>query len=307
MARNIAEDYTGEGGLPSRLADCFIENIRIRLTGCGLRTIASERVNVFTLPAFLAVFQQSGSAEIRHGAETTVLQPDSLFIFRPYDSYSGKRIGGAAVRFAYVQFDIAPFLERYRFGLCTLSSPDAIFQSDRYRRIGSMIAELAAEDGETAGRTGMLQLLTKLLIAQIIYDEAKRGPLPAWPQKGREPAVVSRAYQYTADHLSEPIRIGKILSCENISKATLEKAFRKTFSVTPRQALLRFKIERSMEMLQYNTPIGGIVKALGFSSTYHYSNAFKTVTGMRPTDYRKQIAGGRVPPSDPRHPEVPFR
>ena len=39
-----------------------------------------------------------------------------------------------------------------------------------------------------------------------------------------------------------------------------------------------------------NIPLKDIAKALGFSSVFHYSNTFKTVTGIRPTDYRNEIA-----------------
>jgi AraC-like DNA-binding protein len=295
MAQNISEIFAGEEDLADSFADYFIEHIHIRLIGCGIRTASEKRINNFMLPTFLAVAYKSGSAEIQRGAGKTVLRPGSFYIFRPYDVYSGKMVGDAPVCFAFLQFDIAPFMERYRFGLSTLSSADSVFQSERYRRFGNFLAELAEDGAGRAGRTGMLRQLTKLLIAQIVYDEGKHGAAPESPQKGRESLVINRAYQYAADHLSEPIRIEEILKYESISKATLEKTFHKILSTTPQRALLRFKIERSMEMLQYNAPINSIVKALGFSSMYHYSNAFMAVAGMRPTEYRRRMANGHIP------------
>jgi len=65
---------------------------------------------------------------------------------------------------------------------------------------------------------------------------------------------------------------------------------------TPQRALLRFKVERSMEMLMQNIPLKDIAGSLGFSSVFHYSNTFKTVTGIRPTDYRDEIAKKIVRP-----------
>lgn len=295
MARNISEDFMGEGELADGLADYFIDSLRVRLIGCGVRTLSSRRISNFMLPTFLAVVYKSGSAEIRHGTQTTVLGPGSFFIFRPDDRYSGKMLGNAPVCMAFLQFDIAPFMERYHFGLTTLSSTDAVFQSGRYRRFGDFLAELAEDGGASAGRNGMLKQLAKLFVAQIVYDEVRRRATLEPPHKGRESVVINRAYQYVADHLSDPIRIGEILQYEHVSKSTLEKTFRKTLAMPPRRALLRFKIERSMEMLQYNTPISSIVKTLGFSSLYHYSNAFLSVVGMRPTEYRRRIASGQIP------------
>lgn len=295
MAKNLSEIFSGGKELTASLADYFLDHIHVRLISCGIRTTSCKRMSDFMMPTFLAVAYQSGSVEIQHGAEATVLKPGSFFLFRPYDVYSGKMVGDAALRFAYMQFDIAPFMERYDFGLSALNFTDTLFLSDRYERFGPFLAELAEDDAGDADRTGMLKQLIRLLIAQIVYDQAKRDVHLSTPQKGRDSTVINRAYQYVADHLSEPIRIGEILKYEGISKATLEKTFQRMLSTTPQRALLRFKIERSMEMLQYDTPINKIVQALGFSSAYHYSNAFMAVAGIRPTEYRRQIASGRTP------------
>ena len=39
-----------------------------------------------------------------------------------------------------------------------------------------------------------------------------------------------------------------------------------------------------------NIPLKDIVRALGFSSVFHYSNTFKAITGLRPTEYRSRVA-----------------
>lgn len=219
--------------------------------------------------------------------------PGSFFLFRPYDVYSSRLTEGPALCTAYLQFDIAPFMERCRFGLSALTFTDTVFAGDRCRRFGAFLGELAADGAGGSGRTGMLKQLIRPFLAQIVYDQAKQNALLSPPQRERESLVIDRACQYVADHLSEPIRIGEVLQYENISKATLEKAFRRILSTTPQHALLRFKIERAMEMLQYSTPISTIVKALGFSSLYHFSSTFLAVTGMRPTANRRQIASSR--------------
>jgi len=71
-----------------------------------------------------------------------------------------------------------------------------------------------------------------------------------------------------AERLSAPIVIGAIMKDGRISKTSLERVFHNMLGVTPQRALLRFKVERSMEMLMQNMPIKDIVKALGFSSVF---------------------------------------
>ena len=289
MALNIADSFTNEEEVPENLVDYFIENIHIRLIGHGVRTLSISQLNNFTVPTFLAVYYKSGSVEIQHGGNTTILKPGSFYLFRPHDVYSGKKVGLETISFVYTRFDITPFMERYNFGLCAIYSTDALFEGEKYRRFGILLNELVEDDAAKIGRAGILKQAIKLLIAQIIYDQPESDVVTLGNlKKGRESAVINRAFQYTAEHLSDPIRIEEILKAEKISKATLEKTFRGILSTTPQHALLRFKIERSMEMLQHNTPIKTIVKALGFSSVYHYSNTFKKITGIRPTEYRRK-------------------
>ena len=90
-------------------------------------------------------------------------------------------------------------------------------------------------------------------------------------------------------HLSAPIVISDIMKDRKTSKTSMERAFHNMLGMTPQRALLRFKIERSMEMLLQDASLKDIAKALGFSSVFHFSNTFKAVTGLRPTEYRNKI------------------
>jgi AraC-like DNA-binding protein len=300
--QNLSEVFRDLGNAQQSPADRYIENTRIQLLGCGIRETAVPEIQNFMLPAFLAVSYQAGSVQLRHGAQTIVLKPGSFYIFRPYDIYSGVRIGETPLRFAFLQFDMTPFMERYYFGVDALIS-DVMFQNPRVRRFGEMLEELAAEDPARDGRSAMLQQFTKHLIAQILYDQFRQSDSLVLLKKGRESRLINHAFAYVAEHLSEPIVIRDILESCGTSKTSLDRAFRNVLGATPQRALLRFKIERSMEMLQQNLPLKSIVKALGFSSVYHFSNTFKAVTGVRPTAYRDGISPGTGPRELPRKPD----
>ena len=272
------------------IVDYFIESIHVRLLGCGIHKTAAERISNFQLPAFLVVYYKKGSVEIQHGSETTVLKPGSCYIFRPNDIYSGKIVGGTPICFAYLQFDITPFMERYNFGTIAMISTDATFQKPQYHSLGEMLEKLAEDSPERRGRAAMLRQLVKVILGQIIYDQAVRENDAELLKKGRESKIINHAFQYVGEHLSAPIVIRNIMKDGKTSKTSLERAFRSMLGTTPQRALLRFKVERSMEMLMRNIPLKDIARALGFSSVFHYSNTFKTVTGIRPTDYRNEIA-----------------
>jgi len=290
MAQNLSQDFRNIEDDAGSLVDYFIENINVRLLGCGIHRSSTARIANFQVPAFLAVYYKVGSVEIRHGNETTILKPGSFYIFRPNDVYSGRKIGDLPICFAYLQFDITPFMERYNFGTIAMISTDTFFQKQQYRPLGEMLAKLAEDDPERPGRTAMLRQLVKVILGQIIYDQAIQEKDAELLKKGSDSRVINNAFQYVAEHLSAPVVIGDIIKDGKTSKTSLERAFRNMLGTTPQQALLRFKVERSMEMLMQNIPLKDIAKALGFSSVFHYSNTFKTVTGIRPTDYRNEIA-----------------
>lgn len=288
MTLNLAESFKNIEEKPDSLVAYFSENIHIRLIGCGVFDAATSRTVNFLFPAFFAVYYQKGSVELQHNGTSVRLTPGSFYLFRPYDVYTGKRIGEAQLCFTYLQFDIIPFVERYNFGAIAMASSDTLFKSPNYQHFGKLMTELAADPPDKTGRTDMLKQLVKMILAQIIYDQKHDENSVLTPKKGRESEAINHAYQYTAEHLSDPIVISEILRDGKTSKASLERAFRNILGTTPQRALLRFKIERSMEMIQQGVPLKNIVKTLGFSSVFHFSNAFQNVMGMRPTEYRKE-------------------
>lgn len=74
----------------------------------------------------------------------------------------------------------------------------------------------------------------------------------------------------------------------NISVRALTNMFKKLYNTTPQAYLFKLKIERAMTLLINSaTPISEIAYMLSFNSPFHFSNRFKSFTGMSPTDYRK--------------------
>jgi len=290
MTQNLSNDFRNIEDEADSIVDYFIESIHIRLLGCGIHNSSTERITNFLLPAFLVVYYKKGSVEIQHGSETTVLKPGSCYIFRPNDIYSGKKIGDSPICFAFLQFDITPFMERYNFRTIAMISTDTIFQKPQYHSLGEMLEKLAEDDPKRRGRAAMLRQLVKVILGQLLYDQAAQEDDAELLKKGRDSKIINHAFQYVGEHLSAPIVISDIIKDGKTSKTSMERAFRNMLGATPQRALLRFKVERSMEMLMQNISLKDIVKALGFSSVFHYSNTFKMVTGIRPTDYRNEIA-----------------
>ena len=67
----------------------------------------------------------------------------------------------------------------------------------------------------------------------------------------------------------------------------LSTLFSQTQAVTIARYVILQKIEKAKELLSYGEDsLAAIAKALGYSSVHHFSNQFKEVTGMAPSNFR---------------------
>jgi AraC-like DNA-binding protein len=285
MVQNLTEDYTTDPEGANSRTDQFIDSMSIRLIGSGISTFAGRNVSSFLFPAFLIVYYRQGSTSLHCGDHTILLKPGSFYVFQPYRIYSGERVSREPLEFAFLQFDIAPYITRRSFCEALLNAEDEI--SGKYQGLGRRLDSLAGTSLRRDGREATLRQLAKYLTAQIIYDFLEQSDRKEVLPNAHESVLINRAFEYVAAHLSDPVMINEIVKYAATSKTSLDKAFRKVLNQTPQQAILQFKIERSLEMLQQDLSIKSISRELGFSSSYHFSNTFKKITGIRPTEYRE--------------------
>ena len=72
----------------------------------------------------------------------------------------------------------------------------------------------------------------------------------------------------------------------NISEVYLRKLFLSNLGSTPKQYILELRIKKAQRLLvDSNYTVTKISEKCGFSSPYHFCRAFKTKTGMSPTEY----------------------
>jgi len=94
-------------------------------------------------------------------------------------------------------------------------------------------------------------------------------------------------------HIDLSIRFDE--SVEDIARAFyinpsyMIACFKKEYGLTPKQYMLRRKMEAAKQLLaESETEIKDIAATLGFSSVYHFSNTFKALTGISPNVYRQE-------------------
>jgi len=99
---------------------------------------------------------------------------------------------------------------------------------------------------------------------------------------------IKKIILFIRKNLTEKISLEDIAKKLFITKEHLSRLFKKEMGITISEYIIKTKIEEAKKMLK-NTDhnILDIAQLLNFANSSHFSNSFKKITGVSPTDYRK--------------------
>lgn len=97
-----------------------------------------------------------------------------------------------------------------------------------------------------------------------------------------------KVFAFIEVNMSEPIRLQDIANAAALSPFHFSRAFKKAKGITPMRYVLICRVNAAKKMLE-NPDIqqASISYACGFSSDSHLCTAFKSITGMTTTAWRK--------------------
>jgi len=110
-----------------------------------------------------------------------------------------------------------------------------------------------------------------------------------------DPDVASAA-RYIREKACSGIAVKDLLSAIPLSRRVLERRFRATLGRSPKDEIMRIKMNRARELLSgTDLSLAAIAAQTGFSSLNYLSNAFSRENGMSPRQYRGRFAarGGK--------------
>lgn len=114
--------------------------------------------------------------------------------------------------------------------------------------------------------------------------------IPSQDKKGKKPEeIVSLVKEYIHHSYQDIIDLSAISKNFGFSTSYLTKIFFKYEGITPSKYIKQYRISIAKQLLK-NTdiPISAISIHTGFSDQFHFSKTFKSVTGISPTQYRKE-------------------
>ncbi|MFZ6755140.1 helix-turn-helix domain-containing protein [Undibacterium sp. Dicai25W] len=101
---------------------------------------------------------------------------------------------------------------------------------------------------------------------------------------------IAAAVAHIHRHYAQPIKMADLVKLTGLSVAQLERNFHKIFSLTPRQMMVKIRLDAASAMLgQAELSITDIALACGYQDHSAFSRVFKATVGMTPSEYRDVI------------------
>lgn len=275
-ARRHAVSWTGMGAEVVQISRCD----KVELFFCGQR--------------HLLVFYEQGS---RNGGETTVgdmprlmlrnLQHKFTFVPAGYEfrEWHDLRVM-ARVVFIYIEPALVPIASQ-------VGDPPflpRLFVENAALRESAAKLSSTVECGFESDASYLTAIGAVLLHELVKFNQGggiHQSPMLSGLTK-RQRRVVT---DYMEEHLEEVISLAKLADLAHLSRYYFCRAFKASFGVPPHRYLLNRRIERAKRLLvsteRSMTDIGWSV---GFQEPSSFTAAFRRVTGLTPTAYRRRFS-----------------
>jgi AraC family transcriptional regulator len=120
-----------------------------------------------------------------------------------------------------------------------------------------------------------------------------RGMRPVYASRrrtgGLTPARLHRVIDHIETSLSERLDVASLAAVAGMSRGHFAAMFKQTTGLSPHQAVMRHRLERSKILLADETlSIAEIGCQLGFSSQAHFSTLFRRQAGLSPQVWRRR-------------------
>lgn len=146
-----------------------------------------------------------------------------------------------------------------------------------------------AADRHPAGRL-YAESAFEFLVHDLIRHYSTLSATPPRPLGGLPSRRLKLVLDYIEDTLGQPIELRSLAALAGVSARHFERAFRQSMGIPPHAYVLRRRLDAARDMLitRADLPIEHIALRLGFSSTSHFSSAFRQRIGCSSTEFRRR-------------------
>lgn len=180
-----------------------------------------------------------------------------------------------------------------------LSLPETIHISasaiQSHHAINTTITMISKELEHEVCSDLILQRLTDIMLYYMIRFWLERNPVyaPGWISALKDPDIL-RALELLHKHPERPWTIESLAKNIGISRAGIALKFKSMLSIPPMEYLAKVRMDRAKDMFQKDKrTLEEVALAVGYSSAFAFSKAYKRLFGNPPVKLWKQESESR--------------
>lgn len=130
--------------------------------------------------------------------------------------------------------------------------------------------------------------LNRYLCSAILSEIALQNQIyPAYGNKIVKEQLYQDICDYVSWHLTENLKVSQVAGYFGYNEKYLTTFFKQRAGISLKQYILQIKMDRAKALLSESSEsVSQIAFGLGFSDAHNFSNAFRKVTGLAPSEYR---------------------
>ena len=218
-----------------------------------------------------------GSVTLSTVSETIVAKEGDLLFIPDGIRYISRWEGRPHIRFISIHFRMQP----------PLSSAFRTVRIQKIPQVGEEVRQLFSSFAvrKHENETGGFEALSDFYrLCRLIY------PMLAHTPNQKLPQTMQLALEYIKDHYCEITKVSEIANACFISESHLYHLFSEYLGVSPVVYLNNLRIQEAAERLMTTDQyIETIAFEVGFHSEYYFRKVFRQITGVIPSQYRKNI------------------
>jgi len=158
--------------------------------------------------------------------------------------------------------------------------------------VAARVMEMLGREADVTDQSSRLfvEQATDLLCTQLLRAHATRTIMAAPPRGGLAPWQLKKVTAYMRGHLGAEMGLDDLAAVAGLSRFHFCTAFRQSTGRTPHEMLVHLRIEKARQLLaDARLSITDIGLAVGYGTPASFASAFRRVTGMTPSAYRRAL------------------
>lgn len=265
-----------------------ISDYLISINGCGELRIDSD--SHIRRPAgrndYQLIYVCEGQCVVTINGAVHIAYAGDCIIYRPGEAQDYLLSKRASPRTYWIHFNGSICQKIFE----TLSLQNLhIIKTEQNREIEHLISGICRHHNlKTENNEIICSGLMQSVLA-ILSNEAHKA---SYHSKGKSTDKISELISRIKMVPNLNISVAECADFCNMSKPHFARVFKNTAGISPVQFMLRIRIDRAKELLDFtDKTVAEISEASGFSDQNYFARIFKKITGVSPTQYRQ--AGNR--------------